>query len=304
MSDLSLSGGGRRLVRLHEAFDARRRKPVIHVFSEVGYELTVPKSFRDRRLRVGVRIDDEDREQIQTAARLWEARASERRTVRAEKAALERPRAGVISEISEGRRNRLHIYLDGSYAFSLSLEIAEHEGLSVGMSLDEEGVRRLVGRQHIERIAEMIDRKTAVRPRCAGELRRAFVGRLKLDPELVDAAIERRRRLGTVLSDEAFVEWFAQARGVRKGKGFYAIVPALRALDVSTEAINAYKDSFDTESAAQIATARAARGLDLHDPRGRHKFVQRLLSKGFGYGVAKEYLDNLRIVDEELADAE
>jgi SOS response regulatory protein OraA/RecX len=303
MTESESGSGPRRITRLHPSFDARRRRPVIHVFSEVGYELTVPKTFRDRRLRVGNRLDDEDRDQMRAAARLWEAQASERAVARAEKAALERPSAGAITQISEGRRNRLHIYLDGGYAFSLGPEIVEYEGLAVGVHLDEAATKRLVGRAHVERIAAMIDRKTAVRPRCAGELRRAFVGRLKLDPDLVEAAIERRRALGTVLSDEAFVAWFAGARGVRKGKGFYAIVPALRALDVPMAAINAYRDSFDTAGAAEIATVKAARGLDLHDPAGRHKFVTRLAAKGFSYTVAKEYLDKLRIADEDLAEA-
>ena len=303
MSIPELSGGPRRITRLHPSFDVRRRRPVIHVFSSAGYELTVPKTFRDKRLKVGNRIDDEDRDQMRTAARLWEAAGSERAVARAEKAALERPASGVISQISEGRRDRVHIYLDGGYAFSLTAEIVEYEGLAIGVALDEAAVRRLVGRAHVERIAAMIDRKTALRPRCAGELRRVFVGKLKLDPDLVEAAIERRRALGTVLSDEAFVAWFAGARGVRKGKGFYAIVPALRALDVPMAAINGYRDSFDTTSAAEIATVKAARGLDLHDPAGRHKFVTRLASKGFSYTVAKEYLDNLRIADEDLAEA-
>jgi SOS response regulatory protein OraA/RecX len=293
----------RKITRLHPGTDTRRRAPVVHVFSETGYELTVPRSFRDRRLRVGALIDDADRDELRTAARLWEARSSERRVARAEKAALERPRAGQITDITEGRRGRLHIYLDGGYAFSLSPEIVEYEGVIIGAALDETTVSRLVRRAHVERIAEMIDRKTAVRPRCAGELRRALIAKLHLDAELVEAAIERRRPLGGILSDADFIAWFAQARGVRKGKGFYALVPELRALDVSTEAISAYRDSFDSQSAAVVAIARAVRGLDLSDPRGRHRFVERLRSRGFGYGVAKAYLDSLAISDEALADA-
>jgi SOS response regulatory protein OraA/RecX len=302
MSDDLPPGAARHITRLHPA-TATRRQRLIHVFSARGYELTVPASFRDKRLHLGGAIDDEDVEQMKTAARLWEAGVSERRAARAEAAALKRPTAGVVTEISEGRRERLHIYLDGGYAFSLSPETAEYEAVVVGRSLSEKEVHDLVSRAHVERLGGMIDRLTAIRPRCAGEIRDRLVRERKLDPDLVERAIERRARLGTILSDADFIDYFARTRAVSRGKGFWDLAPKLRALHVDPVAIEAYRERFDTAGAAQVAIGKAARGLDLSDRAARAKFAARLRSRGFGYEVASKYLTDRDIGHEELAEA-
>jgi len=216
---------------------------------------------------------------------------------------MERPTAGTVTEVSEGRRGRWHVYLDGGYAFSLTAAIAEYEAVVVGRVLDEDEVRRLVGRQHVERLGEMIDRLTNRRPRCAGEIRDRLVRERKLDADLVEQAIEKRAKLGGILSDEKFIEYYAARYGVKAGRGFWGIAPKLRALHVSPEAIAAYKESFDTEGAAEVAIRKAARGLDLHDQAARAKFARALRARGFGYDVASNYLRSLDIADEELAEA-
>lgn len=302
-----MSNEGRAITRLHPAISDRggRRAPVVHVFSEQGYELTVPKTFRDRRLKVGIRIDGEDVEQMRIAARIWEAGANERRLARAEKRALERPTSGEITEISEGRAGRTHVYLDGNFAFSLPSIVAASTLLAVGQELDEDRVRELIAKASVGRVGEMIDRLTAVRPRCAGELRDRLVRERKLDPGMVEAAIEQGLRAGQVSSDVDFIEWFAQARGVRKGKGFGALVGELRRLGVDQEAINEYRDHFDTEGAAEVGIVKAARGLDLDDPKQRQKFVTRVLSRGFRYADARAYLEARAVeIDDELAAAD
>jgi SOS response regulatory protein OraA/RecX len=286
-----------KITRLHPAI--RDRRPVVHVFSDYGYEMTVGKTFRDRRLTVGKFLNSEDLEELKANAKAWEAGTALRRARRMEKQALSRPRAGTISEISPGRRGRLLVFLDGQYAFAATEEIIYQEGLMSGLELSEEQVTRLVGHQQVERVGQMIDRLTAVRMRAVSEIRKRLINDRKLDPDLVEAALAERLRGGLVREDADFIALFAKARGVRKGKDFWTLSSELRQLGLPPEEIAAYKESYDVEGAATVAIEKARRRLDLTNRADRTKFIRRLQTRGFSGQIIFGYLHDIEIVDSE-----
>jgi len=290
-----------KITRLHPA--VRDRRNVVHVFSDYGYEMTVSKTFRDRRLSVGKFLNSEDLEELKANAKAWEAGMAGRRAVQLEKQAALRPRSGTISEISPGRRGQLLVFLDGQYAFSTTEEIVYQEGLMSGLELSEEQVGRLVSHQQVERVGQMIDRLTAVRMRAVSEIRKRLINDRKLDAALVEAALDERKRGGLVREDADFIALFAKARGVRKGKDFWTLSSELRQLGLPPEAIAAYKESYDVEGAAAIAIEKAQRHLDLTNRADRAKFIRRLQARGFSGQIIFGYLHDIEIVDGEPNEA-
>jgi SOS response regulatory protein OraA/RecX len=299
----------RRITRLHPAIDKRGQK-VFHVFSDRpdnGYELTCLRTFRDPTLRVGQRIDDAEVERLRAAARIWESATGERRAERRARIAAsagERPKEGTISTLDRGFRGRVMVSLDGHYAFTITGETADDAELVPGMRLSTADVTRLVSEYDSAKISERIDRLVSFRPRCAAEVRRrlALTG---VDPVLLEAEITRRIAADYgILSDEAFIAWFADARGMRKGKEFFTLIGELRHLGVDPAAIDAARDSFDHAAALEIAVARTRRGLDLDNEGDRRRFTERLIRKGFRYADAREALAKIAQVDEALAEAE
>lgn len=204
---------------------------------------------------------------------------------------VEQPQSGTITALKTGRNERLFVFLDGAYAFATTKSIAIDEGLRLGKELDEATVMRLRAAHSVARATAMIDVLTAYRPRTVAELRSRLIKK-GIDPKIIELAIANRfnRNFG-VFSDAEFIDWFASKRGITRGKNFTAIIPELRRLGVSEEAINAAKTSYNRKRALTIALSKAVHGLDLSHPKDRRRFVQRLLRRGFNYEDALGYLN-------------
>jgi SOS response regulatory protein OraA/RecX len=305
----SAGGTGIRITRLHPAF-GRDRAKVVHVFSERGYEFTALASFRDKRLRVGNILDEDEIIELRDAVRAWERGAKQRRSdrrARIAERAQDRPNAGTITALEPGLRGRVMVYLDGAYALTLGTLEVEDRGVIIGRSLDADEVAELKSGHELGNVSERIDKMTAYRPRTAAEVRERL-SRAGYDPALVELEIARRLETNYgVYNDEAFVAWFAAARGARKGKDYFLLVPELRHLGVSREAIEAGRAAFADEGhtdALEVAERKAARGLDLDDPESRQKFIRRLAAKGFRYDEAKAALTRLLEAAEAEAETE
>lgn len=294
---------GIRLVRLHPAF-GRDRSKVLHVFSERGYEFTALASFRDKRLKVGYVLDEDELAELRAAVVAWErgarTRTAERRTRAAERS-VDRPNSGLVSALDPGLRGRVMVYLDGQYALTLGALEFEDSGLFVGQSLDEAATAALRQGHELSKVSERIDTMASYRPRTAAEVRERLL-KAGYDPVALETEIARRLESNYgIYSDEAFVDWFAASRGARKGKDFFLLVPQLRHLGVSQEAIEAGRAAFANEGhaeALEVAQVKAARGLDLTDRDQAQKFIARLAAKGFRYDEAKAALARLMADDE------
>lgn len=290
----------RAITRLYED----KAKRVIHVFSANGYELTTPLGFRDRNLKVGRTLDDEAFDALRAAAREHERGRSERRAARRERNAASRPNEGTVTGLSyDTRHGKAYVELDGQYALSVTIGQLVDAGLAVGKDLDAPAVTALREGYNVMRVAAIIDRLTGYRPRTAAEITKRLAQK-GIEGPLIDAAIAARTGVAYgVLSDLEFARWFAEHRGIPRGKGFRALVPELRRLGVSDEAISTTEAEYATDEAREVALVRAARGLDLDDPKMRTRFVARLARTGFNYGDARDYLDARAVSDEDLDEA-
>jgi regulatory protein len=272
----------RKIVRLHRD----RAKRLIHVFSEQGYECSLPLGFRDPQLRVNKRLTSEELDEIRATARLWESERPERQERRRAGRRERIAGGGEISALKAGRDGAINVEIDGRHGLTL----ADASGLRVGQRLTADEMDGLYEREDEARIGARIDRLTAFRPRSATEIRDRMK-RLGIEGPALERAIERRLKTNLgILDDLAFARWWAEHRGARKGRSVRSLGPDLRRKVVDqAAALAAAREVSDDQEALIIAVERARRGLDLHDERHRRRFVGRLARRGFGYQEARRF---------------
>ncbi len=170
--------------------------------------------------------------------------------------------AGTITAISAQTHDsqRVNVFVEGRFAFGLSLDALAREGLYVGQHLDEAAWSRLEALAETERALSAALRLLAVRPRSSAEicqrLRRKGFG-----PVAVARVLERLRAAGT-LDDTAFSRYLIENRQTFRPRGARALRAELRHKGVDRETIEAamvaYGGDADAERARALAVARAA----------------------------------------------
>lgn len=270
-----------KIVRLHRD----RAKPLVHVFTETGYALSIPAGFRDPRLHLGRELDEEDIPILRQAGRDYENVRTERRIARAVRNATAPALDTVVESIERDHRGR--IYLRLADETSVRVAAGDEVLLPPGTALSAGRVAEMRTTSDRLRVGEMIDRLTNVRARSEREVRERL-GRRGVEGPALDAAIERRQGYG-ILPDQEIARRFLE-RAARKGKSARAVSPALRRLVSDVEAIERAAEGLDPEAGLEGAAALAARGLDLSAEADRRRFVGRMGRRGWSYGQIRPYL--------------
>lgn len=269
------------IVRLHRD----RAKPLVHVFTEAGYALSVPAGFRDRRLRVGADLPDEALDELRVRARTWD---EERRTARRARAQANASAPAIDTTVESWSRDQKgRTYLRLADGTSVRIAAGDEVLTPAGTELSASRVATMRAGAEILRVGELIDNLVAARARTEREVRDRL-GRRGIEGPALDAAIERRRGYG-VLSDEEFARRFLE-RAARQGKSARAAAPALRRLVADPDAIATAEDELDPGEGLEAAAAKAARGLDLADPDDARRFIGRMARRGWSYGQCRPYL--------------
>ncbi|MCX7790729.1 MAG: RecX family transcriptional regulator [Chloroflexaceae bacterium] len=170
--------------------------------------------------------------------------------------------AGTITAISAQTRDsqRVNVFVEGQFAFGLSLDTLAREGLYVGQHLDEAAWARLETLGEIERALSAALRLLAARPRSSAEMRQRL-RRKGFGPVAVARALERLLATG-MLDDAAFSRYLIENRQTFRPRGARALRAELRHKGVDRETIEAAMAACggdaDAERARALAVARAA----------------------------------------------
>lgn len=203
---------------------------------------------------------------------------------------------GVVSALELQKRNkeRVNVYLDGEFAFSLTVDDAAR--LHKGDVLSDAQIATLRTEDDVKRAVERALHFLSYRPRSVHEVRRNLIEKDVPEPAIA-VALERLTALG-YLDDAAFAAFWVRERNSFKPISPKALRTELRQKGISDPLIAEAMAAVD----AQDSALRAAQS-QLRRWRGstRRVFRDRLLSflqrRGFSYGDAK---DTLRRVEEEL----
>lgn len=177
--------------------------------------------------------------------------------------------------------NRINLYLDGKYAFSISRIVGAW--LQVGEILSEEKIANLRRQENQEAALQKAMLLLSYRPRSEAEIRQKLqVG--GFDPETIELVIERLRSNG-LAEDENFARNWIENRNSFRPRSRKMLAYELRRKGITAENINAAMEEAGNDSdLAYRAAYRYARKLVGTD---WESFKRRLLGflsrRGFTY---------------------
>jgi regulatory protein len=201
-------------------------------------------------------------------------------------------RVGIITALEVQKRNkqRVSVYIDGEFAFGLSL--MEAARLKKGQTLSEAEIAALRGEDDVLQAVDRAANFLSYRPRTVQELRRNLADK-EIAPAVIDAAIERLTVLGYV-DDAAFARFWVENRSQFKPLSKKALRFELRQKGVADSIIQDVLDESDEgQQAYQAASGqlRKLRGLNRRDFRLKMSaFLQR---RGFSSNTTREVVDRL-----------
>ena len=200
-------------------------------------------------------------------------------------------------QVQKRNKERVNVYLDGEYAFSLAL--IEAAQLRKGQSLDPQQIEALRGQDAIHKAVDQGVRFLSYRPRSTSEVRANLKGK-DYSETVIEAALEKLERLG-YLDDTAFARYWLENRDNFKPRSALALRHELRQKGIADSIIEAVLEPFDEQDAAYRAGENKARRLSGLDRRTfRHKLGSFLQRRGFNYAVSRDVISQLE--DELIAD--
>jgi regulatory protein len=192
--------------------------------------------------------------------------------------------AGTITALKAQKRNlqRVNVYLDGHYAFSLaSIEAAK---LHRGQVLSDEEIENLKERDAFEKAHDRALRFLSYRPRSEAEVRCYLRGKA-VSPAIEEEVIERLTK-AKLLDDLAFAQYWVENRERTKPRGLPMLRYELRQKGLSEEIIGqVLADLDEEESAYQAALPRGRKLAHLDQVSFRQKLGAYLLRRGFAHEV-------------------
>lgn len=194
-----------------------------------------------------------------------------------------------ITAMRAGKRRaeRVNMFLDGRFAFSLEARVVAEEGLQVGQELSTSQIEALATSDKFDRCLNAANRFLSYRPRSESELRERL-HRRGFDGDIVEAAIARLKEQGLV-DDVAFAQFWKDSRESFSPRSQWLTRLELRQKGVAANIIDQIAgDVDDNDSAYRAALGKAGR-LPLSDYQSfRRRLGEYLKRRGFDYGVINQ----------------
>jgi regulatory protein len=202
--------------------------------------------------------------------------------------------AGEISALVFQKRNqeRVNVYLDGRYAFSLpAIEAAQ---LHRGQYLSNGQVEALREKGELQKWYDRVVRFLAYRPRSRAEVEK-YLAEKGVIPAHAAEILERLTAAG-LLDDLEFARFWVENRERFKPRGQRALQYELRQKGVSDTIIQEVLEEAlpaEEESAYRAAQGRARRLSESEYVEFRRKLWAYLARRGFAYEAIKQAIERL-----------
>jgi regulatory protein len=180
------------------------------------------------------------------------------------------------------RKKQVSIFIDGSFSFSISDEVAIKAGLEVAQHLSAEQIEELKKADLSHNCFGAALNYLGYRPRSEAEVRQRL-HRRGFNDEVVDKVIIglKERRL---IDDVAFAQYWRDNRLSFRPRSRRLIKLELRQKGVAAETANKVLEGLDDETAAYEAGLKKARVLPGLDYREFHRHMSDYLRRrGFDY---------------------
>ena len=192
--------------------------------------------------------------------------------------------------IQKRRKDRVNLFLDGEYAFSLSLLNAAW--LKIGQELTAEKIAALKREDEYEWGKEIALRLITNRPRSKKEVRDRMREK-GIEESTRERVVERFEELD-LLDDEAFARYWIDQRARFKPRGKPLLRQELRQKGVDQQIVNDLLEETDDSAAAMEAAEKKVRSLRRYpEDQFKKKLTGFLQRRGFSYQEIREVVDKL-----------
>jgi regulatory protein len=193
---------------------------------------------------------------------------------------------GVVTalRVQERDKDRVSIFVDGEYAFSLPILAAAQ--LYKGQELSEAEQTELAREGTVDLARQQALRFLSYRPRSTAEVEAALLRKGHAE-DVVAEAIARLQR-GGLIDDEAFARFWVDNRTQFKARSAKALRYELRQKGVEKEVIDEAVEEVDDEAAAWAAVeSKVGRWEALEQRDFEQKVIAHLGRRGFNFDVAR-----------------
>jgi regulatory protein len=181
-------------------------------------------------------------------------------------------------------KERINVYLDGEFAFGLSLMMAAN--LSIGQVLKPDEVETLKAGDEVERAKASAYRYLSYRPRSIAELKRQLVNK-GYKEITVDQVIDRLSEL-ELIDDMAFARYWVEQRETFKPRGRRALRYELYQKGIDRQIVDMVVAEVDEKvSAKKAARKKAKLWRELPEGQFYEKLGNYLKRRGFSYEIAR-----------------
>jgi regulatory protein len=193
-----------------------------------------------------------------------------------------------ITKITEQVKNpnRVSVFVDGKYSFSLSLDQLLDLRIKVGDELDEARLKELIKLSQVGKLKMRTLEWLMIRPHSAKELR-DYLKRKKLADEEITSLVEYFKAR-SYQNDEAFAKWWLEQRRA-KNKSTAFIKFELRTKGVESEIIQLVIGE-DAVSDQQILKQLIDKKRCQAKYQDEKKLIEYLMRQGYNYSLIKDVL--------------
>ena len=193
-------------------------------------------------------------------------------------------------EIQKNKPQRVNVFLDGEYAFSLALLYAAQ--LKRGQFLSAEEIEKLKWQDEREQAYDRALHFLSYRPRSQAEIA-GYLFKKGWSEDVVTDAVNRLQQ-ARLLDDVAFAQFWVENRQRFRPRSRAALRYELRTKGIASEIISAALEEVDEEETAYSLARRKARQQAAPLSRdSQRKLGQYLARHGFPYAVINNVMRRL-----------
>lgn len=198
-------------------------------------------------------------------------------------------------EPQKKKKDRVNIYLDGQFAFGLSLQQFADANLKIGQNLTQIQIENLVKLSEFGKIFDKTLKFLSFRPRSKKEIEN-YLKQKKAGTEIVKKVILKLEKLG-FLNDLDFAKWLVDNRLKFRPRGPVILKSELIKKGIDREIIDQILEKIDDQKQHELALKIAQKQVQKYKNLDKNKFYQKMAGflgrRGFPWEITKAVIDTL-----------
>lgn len=201
--------------------------------------------------------------------------------------------------------DRINVFLDNKYAFSLDISQIVDLGVKVGVKYNEDEINNLKQEGEFSKYYSKALAYSFVRPRSIREMSDYLYRQTKtkyflidgvkrekqgMTKTLIDPIIDRLKSKG-YLDDDVFAKYWVENRNLKKGISNKVLRQELAKKGIKLEIVNTVLNSSGRDDKSEL---KKVIDKKQHKYIDESKFIKYLISKGYNYALIQEVLSETK----------